>query len=386
MTQGGVEVMMKMKSMRHTWTSSASSSSHTPSQGPKEAGRASADKGKAVGAHNKVQTTMTTLTVMVMMMMCKVEEVGHFTPNCLKNTLKPCMMNVCLNLIRTRTGQISSVQPRQTPVTVKTLTGKKQVGAQFGQKSKFLVRRLLELNSFELCESDDGTEWQVQDAQDAHQQDAATTTDTHGQNCASSLGCTAKRSSSNVNSQSDCSNVSQKFGLTANSAQTSTALVGAHVDPTVVNFVLDSGCTQHIFNGSRANFTNFSTRNQRICTANDKDGLSAGGVGDLPVTFTAEDDDELPVTLKNVLWAPSAISSLLSVSQAVKGGCTHGIDDEGAYLQLPAPGKEYVTLWAEEQQGLYIVPAKLQLAPPAVISLSADASTKSKSAPTKVFA
>ena len=205
--------------------------------------------------------------------------------------------------------------------------------------------------------------------------------DMYGQNSVRRFSCTAKRSSSKVNSQSDCSSVFPNFGLTANSAQTSTALVGAHVDPTIVNFVLDSGCTQHIFNGSRANFTNFSTKNQRICTANDKGGLSAGGVGDLPVTFTGEDDDELPVTLKNVLWAPAAISSLLSVSQAVKGGCTHGIDDEGAYLQLPAPGKEYV--WAEEQQGLYIVPAKLQLAPPAVISLSVDTSTTSKSAPTK---
>ena len=92
-----------------------------------------------------------------------------------------------------------------------------------------------------------------------YKQDAPTT-DIHGQNCASSLGFTAKISSSNSNSQSDCSNFPQRFGLTANSAQTSAALVGAHVDPTVVHFVLDSGCTQHIFNGSRANFTNFDSK------------------------------------------------------------------------------------------------------------------------------
>ena len=68
-----------------------------------------------------------------------------------------------------------------------------------------------------------------------YKQDAPTT-DILGENCVSSLSCTAKRSYSNVNSQSDCSNFPQKFGLTANSEQTSTALVGAHVDPTVVHF------------------------------------------------------------------------------------------------------------------------------------------------------
>ena len=262
------------------------------------------------------------------------------------------------------------------------MKGKKQVEAQFGQQSKFVLRRLHEFGSFELCESDDDEDWQVQDAQETVQQDAATPTDIPGQNCKTIYRFTAKISSSNSNSQPNCSNGSPNFGLTANSSQTSTALVGAHVDPTVVHFVLDSGCTQHIFNGSRDNFTNFASKTQRICTANDKGGLSAGGVGDLPVTFTGEEDDEeLPVTLRNVLWAPTAISSLLSVSQAVKGGCTHGIDAEGAYLQLPAPGEEYV--WADERQGLYIVPAKLQLASPAVISLSASTSSKSANTPSK---
>ena len=59
-----------------------------------------------------------------------------------------------------------------------TVKGKKQVEAQSGQPSKFLLRRLHELSSFELCESDDDTNWQVQDAQEAVQQDAATPTDT----------------------------------------------------------------------------------------------------------------------------------------------------------------------------------------------------------------
>ena len=110
-----------MKSVHHTRTKTVHSSLSTPSQGPKEEGRSSADKGEAVSAHNKVQTTMTTLTVMVMMMMCKVKEVCHFTPNCLKNTLRPCMMNVCLNLILTQTSQISSVHLNQKTVMTKTL-------------------------------------------------------------------------------------------------------------------------------------------------------------------------------------------------------------------------------------------------------------------------
>ena len=156
---------------------------------------------------------------------------------------------------------------------------------------------------------------------------------------------------SNSNGQPDCKTLLQVFTLTATNKQWSQAHVAAHVDPTVVRFVLDSGCTQHIFNGNRYNFTNYTSKNQRICTANDKSGLSAAGVGDLPVIFTAEDDHEHPVTLKNVLWAPQAISSLLSISQAVRGGCTHGVDEDGAWLCLPPPIQEHV--WADEEQGLY---------------------------------
>ena len=144
--------------------------------------------------------------------------------------------------------------------------------------------------------------------------------------------------------------------------------------------MLDSGCTQHIFNGNRENLTNFASRTQRICTANDKNGLSAAGVGDLPIIFTDQDDGEHPVTLKNVLWAPQAISSLLSMSQSIRGG-THGIDEDGAWLCLPPPNNHYI--WAEEEQGLYILDAKLQLAPPAVISLSANTTNKTRKPPTK---
>ena len=127
--------------------------------------------------------------------------------------------------------------------------------------------------------------------------------------------------------------------------------------------------------------TNFASKAQRICTANDKNGLSAAGVGDLPVIFTDQDDGEHPVTLKNVLWAPQAISSLLSISQAVRGGCTHGIDEDGAWLCLPLPNNDYI--WAEEEQGLYILDAKLQLASPAVISLSTDTTKRTRKPPTE---
>ena len=108
---------------------------------------------------------------------------------------------------------------------------------------------------------------------------------------------------------------------------------------------------------------------------------SATGVGDLPVTFTDDEDDGHFVTLRNVLWAPQAISSLLSISQAVKGGCTHGVDEDGGWLRLPEPIGKYV--FADEEQGLYIVDAKLQLASPAVISLSANTSNKTEGTPTK---
>ena len=101
----------------------------------------------------------------------------------------------------------------------------------------------------------------------------------------------------------------------------------------------------------------------------------------MPVIFKDGDGDDQPVTLKQVLWAPAAISSMLSVSQAVRGGCAHGVDDDGAWLSLPPPSREYI--WADEEQGLYILRAKLQLASPAVISLSTGTNTVSKGALTK---
>ena len=118
-------------------------------------------------------------------------------------------------------GLISSSEPEDSDdedPDEDSVKGKEQVGAQSGQQSNVPVQQLLKLSSFELCESDDDTEGQVEDIPEVPYKQDAPTTDIHGENCVSSLSCTAKRSSSNVNSQSDCSNVSQNFGLTANSA------------------------------------------------------------------------------------------------------------------------------------------------------------------------
>jgi len=62
------------------------------------------------------------------------------------------------------------------------------------------------------------------------------------------------------------------------------AMVAAGDSDQVV-FVLDTGCSQHIFNGKRESMINFTHKIQRISTANDKSGLSALGVGDLPVVL-----------------------------------------------------------------------------------------------------
>ena len=62
-------------------------------------------------------------------------------------------------------------------------------------------------------------------------------------------------------------------------------------------------------------------------------------------------------------------------------GCAHGVDEDGAWLSLPPPNREYI--WADEEQGLYILRAKLQLASPAVISLSTGTNNVSKGALTK---
>ena len=52
------------------------------------------------------------------------------------------------------------------------------------------------------------------------------------------------------------------------------------------------------------------------------------------------------------------------------------MDDDGAWLSLQPPNRQYI--WAEEEQGLYILKAKLQLGSPAVISLSTATNTASK--------
>jgi hypothetical protein len=109
-----------------------------------------------------------------------------------------------------------------------------------------------------------------------------------------------------------------------------------------VVFVLDSGCSQHIFNGRRESMINFTQKIQRISTANDKNGLSALGVGDLPIVLKDDADADQRIVLKEVLWAPAATMSMLSVSQAVANGCTQGADEEGAWLLLPAPVNSYI--------------------------------------------
>ena len=65
------------------------------------------------------------------------------------------------------------------------------------------------------------------------------------------------------NGQPNCDNSDRVVSLTATTKPRLQALVAAHVDPTTVRLVLDSGCTQHIFNGNRENLTNFASKAQR---------------------------------------------------------------------------------------------------------------------------
>ena len=156
------------------------------------------------------------------------------------------------------------------------------------------------------------------------------------------------------------------------SAEDVVAMVAAG-DTNYVTFVLDTGCSQHIFNGKRESMVNFNHKIQRISTANDKGGLSALGVGDLPVVLTDDMDAEQSVVLQEVLWAPNATASMLSVSQAVINGCTQGADDDGAWLCLPPPLSSYIP--AETQGGLYLIKGVLQLVAAEVISLTTHTKT-----------
>ena len=69
-----------------------------------------------------------------------------------------------------------------------------------------------------------------------------------------------------------------------------------------------------------------------------------------------------------MLWAPVATCSLLSVSQAVRNGCTFGADQDGTWLTIPIHGQTFI--FAEERNGLYIFNGKLQFPAPDIVSLS----------------
>jgi hypothetical protein len=156
------------------------------------------------------------------------------------------------------------------------------------------------------------------------------------------------------------------------SATDEVAMVAAG-DTNLVVFVLDTGCSQHIFNGKRESMVNFNHKIQRMSTANDKGGLSALGVGDLPVVLTDDMDVDQSIVLKEVLWAPNATASIMSISQAVANGCTQGADDDGAWIRLPPPLSSYIL--AETQGGLYLIRGVLQIVSAEVISLTTHTKT-----------
>ena len=172
-----------------------------------------------------------------------------------------------------------------------------------------------------------------------------------------------------INSQFNDSNLPRALVVGAADV---VAMVAAGDSDKVV-FVLDTGCSQHIYNGKRESMINFTHKIQRISTANDKGGLSALGVGDLPVVLTDDLDAEQSVVLEEVLWAPNATASMLSISQSVVNGCTQGADEEGAWIRLPAPLLSYIL--AESQGGLYLIRAVLQIVSAEVISLTTHTKT-----------
>jgi len=150
------------------------------------------------------------------------------------------------------------------------------------------------------------------------------------------------------------------------------AMVAAGGSDRVV-FVLDTGCSQHIFNGRRESMINFIHKIQRISTANDKGGLSSLGVGDLPIVLQDDTETDQRIVLKEVLWAPNATASMLSISQSVANGCQQGADDDGAWLLLPPPVSAYIL--ADSQGGLYLIKAVLQIVAAEVISLTTHSKT-----------
>ena len=139
---------------------------------------------------------------------------------------------------------------------------RKQAEEPPDQPSNVPIFYLPNSQKFELYEEDEEEEEQDEEVRERVQ--ACAQTCVSGQNCVAMPE--VEECIDDFNSQPDCRNFEQLFSLTVGSKAGVQALVAAHVDPTVVRFVLDSGCTQHIFNGSRANFTNFSSKTQRICT------------------------------------------------------------------------------------------------------------------------
>jgi len=169
------------------------------------------------------------------------------------------------------------------------------------------------------------------------------------------------------------STCAKSFVASTTTAKNKSWAVACVADPVAkgtVDLVGDSGCTQHIFNKSKESMQNVVMKQASIGGISDKTDLKALAVGDLPVYLKDDNDVEHLVTLKSVLWAPAATCSLLSISQAVRNGCTFGSDQEGIWLTIPVNGQTFIL--GEERNGLYIFNGRLRFPAPDIVSLSSS--------------
>jgi len=145
-------------------------------------------------------------------------------------------------------------------------------------------------------------------------------------------------------------------------------------DPHTIFMVVDTGSTHFIFNGSKHAMTDYVSQGTRVGTVSDKNGLSAVGVGTLPLTLTSSSGAHMDIDFSKVLHAPSATHSLISISSIREKKICLQIDEDLAGIFINDDKGVERFFEAKEVGGLFFLTGTLRLRPfPGPIALAGTA-------------
>jgi hypothetical protein len=120
---------------------------------------------------------------------------------------------------------------------------------------------------------------------------------------------------------------------------------------------MDSGATSH-FCPDRTKFIIFEAiKAQDICTA-DGTTISALGRGDIKVDLPLG-NTYTTVTLKNTLYTPKMVLTLISVHQITTAGFTVQFKNDACKILFPAPKRKLIASIAQVN-GLYAIPTQME--------------------------